>query len=466
MNGRRALLLSRRAFLRTGALAGTALVIGCRIPGRGESAAAAAKHALNAWVTIDTAGQVTVWLGKSEMGQGVRTSLPMIVAEELGVEWAAVGVEQALSNPKVYGSQGTGGSSSVRRSIQPLRKAGAAAREMLIAAAAQSWGVSLGECRAEKGMVLHEGSRRKAPYGELVEAASKLPVPENPRLKEPKDFRIIGTRTPRLDTPSKVDGSAVYGIDFRVPGMLFAAVARAPVFGAKVVSFDAARAKAVPGVRDVVQIDTGVAVVADTTWSAFQGREALEIRWEKGPHAGLDSAAIQRKFEQMTVRSGATARREGDAAGALARSARRVEAVYELPYLAHAPMEPMNCTAHVRADLCEIWAPTQVPNEVQETGATITGLPAEAVRVHTTLLGGGFGRRLESDDAAEAVKVSKAIGGPVKVVWSREDDMRHGFLRPASRHRLRGGLDREGRPIAWQHRTIFRTGFRTFSSTM
>ncbi len=444
--------VSRRAFLRAGALAGSALVIGCRLPGgRGSSAA---KFAPNAWLSIDGAGQVTIWVGKSEMGQGVRTSLPMIVAEELEADWASVRIEQAVSNPKLYGRQGTGGSSSVRRSFDTLRKAGAAGREMLLTAAAQQWGVGRETCRAEKGSVVHAQSGRRLAYGELVEAASKLDLPADPPLKDPQDFRIIGTRAARLDTPSKVDGSARYGIDVRVPGMLFAAVARCPVFGGKVASFDASKARAVPGVRAAVAIDSGVAVVAESTWAAFRGRDALEVRWDEGPGKTLDSAAIRRTFLQLSSRAGAVARRAGNVPRALAAAGRKLEAVYEVGYLSHSPMEPMNCTAHVRASECEVWAPTQVPNSLQEEAARVTGLPLDAVRVNVTLLGGGFGRRLEDDYGIEAVQISKAAGAPVQVVWTREDDTRHGFYRPASLHKLSGALDRKGEPLAWTHRVV------------
>ena len=449
--------LSRRGFLKTGALAGTGLVIGLYLPGRGETASAAAataSFAPNAWLSIDPQGKVTIWVGKSEMGQGVRTSMPMLVAEELEVEWASVRIEQALADKDRYGDQGTGGSTSVRTSWEPLRKAGATAREMLREAAAQSWKVDKSSCRAEKGAVVHTASGRRLAYGALAAAAAKLPVPREVPLKDPKDFRILGQRLHRLDTPGKVDGSAQFGIDIRVPGMLYATVARCPVFGGKAAGHDESRAKAVKGVRHVVAIPSGVAVVADSTWAAMQGREALEVRWDEGPNAGLTSAAIRRQFEEAAQRGGAVARKEGDAGAALAGAARKLEAIYEVPFLSHAPMEPQNTTARVGKDLCEVWSPTQVPNSVQTECAKALGIPPASVKVHTTLMGGGFGRRLEEDYAVEAVQVAKAVGAPVKVVWTREDDMRHDWYRPASYHRLSAGLDGDGRPAAWTHRVV------------
>jgi isoquinoline 1-oxidoreductase beta subunit len=339
-------------------------------------------------------------------------------------------------------------------SWEPLRKAGAQARAMLIAAAAESWGVAPASCRTENGAVLHSASGRRARYGSLAEAAAKLPVPDKPPLKHVKDFRIVGKSLPRLDIPAKVDGSAHFGIDVRVPGMLFAVVARCPVFGGKPARFDATRAKAVKGVRAVTPISSGIAVVADSTWAAMEGRKALDITWDEGPHASLTSAEISRRFAKLATGPAAVARHDGDAEAALKRAARRLEAVYEVPFLAHATMEPMNATADIRHGSCEVWAPTQFPSMAQEVAGKIAGVPAEKVVVHITLLGGGFGRRTEGDFVADAVEASKAVGAPVQVLWTREDDMQHDVYRPASYHVLRAGLDADGRLIAWTHRVV------------
>jgi isoquinoline 1-oxidoreductase beta subunit len=448
--------LTRRDFLRSSALGGAGLVIAFYLPTQADLRGMGAQPPFqpNAWLQVDPQDNVTIWVGKSEMGQGVRTSLPMIVAEELDADWTRVRIEPALADARKYGNQLTGGSTSVRTSWGPLRKAGAQARAMLVAAAAQSWGVAPDSCRTENGAVVHDASGRRVRYGSLADAAAKLPVPEKPPLKNAKDFRIIGKSVPRLDTPSKVDGSAQFGIDVRVPGMLFAVVARCPVFGGKPARFDATRAKAVKGVRTVVPISSGVAVVADSTWAAFEGRKALDITWDEGPDAALTSAEISRMFAKLAAGPAAVAREEGDAEAALKRAARTLEAVYEVPFLAHATMEPMNATASVRPGFCDVWAPTQFPSLAQQIAGKIAGLPPEKVTVHITLLGGGFGRRAEGDFVADAVEASKAAGAPVQVLWTREDDVQHDHYRPASYHVLRAGLDGEGRLIAWTHRVV------------
>lgn len=398
----------------------------------------------NAWLRIDPTGAITVTVGKSEMGQGVATSLPMIVAEELEADWKKIRFEFAQAHPNKYGSQGTGGSSSVRGSYERLRKAGAAAKEMLLAAAAKRWNVDVSECYAENSTVIHPQTGRKLTYGELADAASKLPVPESPTLKDPKNFRIIGTRVKKLDTPSKVNGTAIYGIDVRVPGMLFATIARCPIFGGKVKSYDATKAKQVSGVKEVVQIDEGIAVVATNTWAAIQGRKALNITWDEGQYANQSSAAIWKLFEETAANPGTVEKTVGDPASALASAAVTLEARYYAPLVAHATMEPMNCTAHVKADECIIWVPSQTPQRAQTEAARITGLPVEKVTVHLTQLGGGFGRRLQADYVGEAVKVSKAINAPVQVVWTREDDMMHDFYRPCTFSVFKAGLDTAG----------------------
>jgi isoquinoline 1-oxidoreductase beta subunit len=450
--------INRRSFLKTGVAGATGLVIGFYLPGRFAALAAspagpASPAALNAWMRIGADDSVTIMIDKSEMGQGIQTALCMLAAEELECDWKKIRTEFAPAakeyfNP-AFGMQGTGGSSSVRSSWDPMRKAGAAAREMLVEAAAQRWGVEKTACRAENGVVLHQSTKRKLTYGSLAEAAAKLPVPADVPLKDPAQFRVIGKSTKRLDTPDKVNGRAEFGIDVRRPGMLYAVVARCPVFGGKVAGFDATKAKAVPGVKNVIQISSGVAVIADSTWTAMQGRRALDVKWDEGANAQVSSESISRLFAGRAAQSGVEARKEGDAAAALAGAAKKIDAVYEAPFLAHATMEPQNCTADVRADRCDVWAPTQFQTMAQGAAAKICGLKPEAVFIHTTFLGGGFGRKAGTDFVIEAVETSKAIGAPVKVTWSREDDTQHDFYRPASYARMSGALDAQGWPVAW-----------------
>jgi isoquinoline 1-oxidoreductase beta subunit len=446
--------MERRDFLQVTGTIGAGLIIGFRIPNR----RGVAPFAPNAWLRIGTDDSVLVIVDRSEMGQGVTTSLPMLLAEELEADWTKIRFEFAPADKayinQLFGMQGTGGSSSVRAAWKPLREAGARARSILIAAAAQTWGVEPASCRAEAGAVIHAATSRRLTYGALAQRAAALPVPADVQLKDPKDWRIAGTPTKRLDTRFKVNGTAQFGIDVRVPGMLTAVVARSPVFGGKVGSFDATAAKAIPGVRHVVQISSGVAVVGDGYWPAKQGRDALKVSWDEGPVAQVSSASISSLFAQRATQDGAVARHDGDAATALAGAAQRVEAVYEMPFLAHATMEPMNCTAHVRADGVDIWAPTQFQTGAQMIGAQIGGIAAEKVAVHTTYLGGGFGRRFELDFIMEALETSKAAGAPVKVIWSREDDIQHAQYRPANYHQLRAGLDAAGQPVAWTHRIV------------
>jgi len=444
--------MDRRDFLQvTGAVG---LTIAFRIPSR----RGVAPFAPNAWLRIGTDDRVLVIVDRSEMGQGVTTALPMLLAEELEADWTKIRFEFAPADKayinQLFGIQGTGGSSSVRAAWKPLREAGAQARTMLIAAAAAQWGVEPASCRAEAGAVIHAATNRRLTYGALVPRAAALPVPANVPLKDPKDWRIAGKPTKRLDTRFKVNGTAQFGIDVRVPGMLTALVARSPVFGGKVASFDATAAKAIPGVRHVVQISSGVAVVGDGYWPAKQGRDALKVTWDEGPVAQVSSASISSLFAQRATQDGAVARHDGDAVAALAAAAQRVEAVYEMPFLAHATMEPMNCTAHVRADGVDIWAPTQNQTGVQMVGGQIGGVAPEKVAVHTTYLGGGFGRRFELDFIMEALETSKAAGAPVKVIWSREDDIQHAQYRPANYHQLRAGLDANGQPVSWTHRIV------------
>jgi len=460
--------LSRRDFVATSA----GLVIAFHLPSRSPRADIDdAPFSPNAWIHIGSDGIVTLTVDKSEMGQGSQTGLAMILAEELDADWSTVRLGPVPENPAGWSRRmSTGGSTAIRTSWEPLRKAGAAAREMLLDAAASTWDVDRASCRAERGAVVHASSKRRLTYGKLVAKAAQLPVPKDPPLKDPKDFRLLGTRTPRLDTLAKVDGSAVFGIDVKVPGMLIASIERCPVFGGTLKSYDATKAKAVPGVRAVVALEpspwtgtagawaagcaAGVAVVADTYWQAVTGRRALQIQWDEGDAASLDSDGIRAEFVKRAEQPGVEARKDGDAAATLAGAAKRVEAVYEVPFLHHATMEPMTCTAHVRSDGCDVWVPTQNQTRAQEVAAELTGLPKEQVRVHTTFLGGGFGRRLEPDFVSEAVRVSKAAGAPVKVIWSREDDVQHGFYRPATYNRFAAALDGSGNPVAWTHRIV------------
>jgi len=453
--------LPRRAFLKKTAAGGGALVIGFYLPGKLEALAAAPPaepSALNAWVRIASDNTVTLIIDKSEMGTGVTTSLPMLLAEELEFDWRKVTFEFAPAAPQyfnpLFGLQGTGGSTSVRASWEPLTKAGAAAREMLVATAARRWYVEPSACHVDDGAVVHTATGKRLTYGALVEEAAKLPVPSNPTPKDPKNYKYIGKPLKRLDTPVKVNGKAEFGIDVRLAKMQHAVVARCPVFGGKVKITDATKAKAIRGVKQVLPISSGVAVIADNTWSAMEGRRALEIEWDEGSNAAVSSESIHKLYVENAEKAGAIARKDGDVETALAGAAKKLEAVYEVPFLAHATMEPMNCVADVRADGCDISAPTQFQTLNQNTGAKITGLKPEQVRIHTTYLGGGFGRRAEQDFVAEAVEISKAISAPVQVTWSREDDMQHDFYRPATYTKLTGGLDSYGWPVAWKCRVV------------
>ena len=462
--------ISRRDFVERGA----GLVIAWYLPPRAHATPAVAGRegfAPNAWIRIGPDGLVTLTVDKSEMGQGSQTGLAIILVEELEADWSTVRLGPVPENPATWSRlMRTGGSNAIRSSWEPLRKAAAAARTMLVTAAAETWGVERAACRAESGAVVHVPTGRRLSYGKLAARAAALPVPTDAALKDPKDFRLVGTRVPRLDTPSKVDGSAVFGIDVKVPGMLVASIERCPVLGGALKGVHSERAQALPGVRHVVPLApsswigtqgkwaagcaAGVAVVADSYWQAVEGRRALEIEWDAGAAATLDSAAIRRDLAALAERPGVVAHSHGDAAAALTGAARRIEAVYELPFLAHATMEPMNCTAHVRPDGVDVWAPTQSQTRAQEIAAEVTGRPLEQVRIHTTLLGGGFGRRLEPDFVSEAVRVSQAVGAPVKVIWSREDDMRNDFYRPTVYNRCVAGLDGSGRLVAWTHRIV------------
>ena len=445
---------SRRDFMKTGAALSGGLVIGFVIPVASRLAqAAATTFKPNAYIRITSDDAVTVVVGLSEMGQGVLTSIPMLVAEELEADWSKIRIEQAPADPAfknpIFGVQATGGSTSVRGHWEPMRKAGATGREMLIAAAADTWKVDPSSCRAERGMVIHS-SGKKLSYGKLASKAATLPVPTDVKLKDPKDFKILGKGAKRLDSPGKVNGTAKFGMDVHLPGMLTAVVAHSPVAGGKVKSFDADKAKAVRGVKHVVQIGSGVAVVADGYWAAKQGRDALEIQWDEGANAALSSETIRKALGELADKGGAVARKDGDVAAATA--AKKLEAVYEAPYLAHACMEPMNCTASVKPDAVEIWAGTQAQGINQAVLSQVAGVKPEQVKVNTMLLGGGFGRRFGQDFAIDAVSISKAVGAPVKLIYSREDDMKGHFYRPASYVKFSAGLDQAGNPVMFSAR--------------
>jgi isoquinoline 1-oxidoreductase beta subunit len=458
--------LSRRTFLIAGAAVGGGLLIGVGFGAAGTASADAADLANstalspNAFVRIDPDGQVTVTMGYIEMGQGTYTSVPMLIAEELEVDLTSVRFEHAPPNDKLYanpllGFQVTGGSTTIRSSWEPMRRAGATARVMLVTAAASAWKVEPASCRAEKGEVIHAASGRRVKYGALVADAAKLPVPEQVALKQAQDFKLIGTPAKRLDTPAKVNGTAQFGIDARVPGMKIATLASSPVFGGKLRSVDDSKALAVRGVLKVVRLDDAVAVIADHMGAAKKGLAALDIQWDNGPNASLQTADIVRELEAAAnTKAGAVARNEGDADKALAGAATRVEAVYEVPFLAHATMEPMNCTVDLRADSCELWLGSQVLTRAQAAAAQVAGLPLEKVTVHNHLLGGGFGRRLEVDYVIRAVQIAKQVGAPVKVIWTREEDMQHGMYRPYFYLRFAAGLDAQGQPVAWKNRIV------------
>ena len=459
-------VVNRRDFLKKSAAGGAALVVGFHLSPRAFADQAKDQeektpNPFDAWVRITPDDHVTLVLGKSEMGQGVSTALPMILAEELSVDWKHVHVEQAATNPKIY-DLGTGGSGSVAGSWLPLRQAGAAAREMLIAAAAKRWEVGSDTCKAKNGFVVHGHPERSFRFGELVAEASKLPIPNLNKvpLKNSDDFTIVGHDTHRLDTADKSGGKAKFGIDSRVPGMRYAVIARCPVFEGKVASFDATKAKAVPGVRDVFEIKTsgrgasttgGVAVLADNSWAAIQGRKVLEVTWEEGAAAKESSEELRNQFLANAGKPGGVLRNEGDANAVLEAASQKVEAIYELPFAAHVCMEPMNSTVNIRPDSAEAWVPSQGPQWAQAVIAEAAKLPPEKVTVHTTLMGGGFGRRYQADFVMEAAEVAKISGQPVMVLWTREDDMQHDFYRPASYHRLQGALDGQGKLAAWKH---------------
>jgi isoquinoline 1-oxidoreductase subunit beta len=452
--------LSRRHFLQVGVAAGGGLLLSLSLPALigNADAADATSFAPNAFIRIGADGSVTLTMPYVEMGQGTYTSIPMLIAEELEVDLSQVQLEHAPPDEKLYGNpllggiQGTGNSNAIRGAWQPLRQAGAIARTMLVAAAAKRWNVDPKSCRAQSGEVSHAPTGRSIKYGEFAADAARMPVPANVVLKRPEDFKLIGTPAKRLDTPAKVNGTAVYGIDVRPPGMKIATLAQSPVFGGRVKSVDDGTAKAVKGVRQIVRLDDAVAVVADHMGAAKKGLAALVIEWDDGPHGKLNTKEIAGELEKATLNWGPVAQNIGDVDAAMAGSVTKVEATYEVPFLAHATMEPMNCTVHVRKDGCEVWVGSQVVARAQAAAAKTAGLPLDKVVVHNHLIGGGFGRRLEIDGVTRAVQIAKQVDGPVKVIWTREEDIQHDMYRPYFFDRISAGLDERGMPVAWNHR--------------
>lgn len=443
------MIASRRTFLKTAALSSASLVIG--FDGRqlfGAEKKEAAQFKPNGWVRIDGDGTVTLTISKSEMGQGVRTSLAMILADELGADWSRIKIVQASPSAE-FKDLGTGGSGSMEDGWM-MRRSAAAARAMLTTAAATRWKVLPNECKTEHGAVVHEATSRRLEFGGLVGDAAKLPVPTDTPLKTPADFKIIGQRTARIDGREIVTGVARYGIDTKIPGMLYASVERPPFRGAKPKKMNESAAKAVRGVRTIVQTDRGVAVLADNTWAAMKGRTALAVEWNDPPPDAFDSDTHAKALEEASRRPPNITRKE-EAPPETAPIARTIEAIYSYPFYAHAPVETMDCVADVRADRCTIWAPTQAPNRLQKQVATLLGLAPEKVEVNVTMIGGGFGRRLAVDYALEAAEISRAAKAPVQVLWSRPDDMKHGHFQAASAHFLSLGLDAQNKPVAWRH---------------
>lgn len=450
--------VSRRTFIAASLAAGGGLLIGLKlsVPARAGGPVISVEE-INAFIQIDPVGKVRLTMPYVEMGQGTYTSISMLIAEELEVDLDQVQYEHAPPNDKLYanplvGFQATGGSTAVRAAWMPLRTAGAAARMMLVQAAADEWNVDAKSCRAQKGVVFHDESGRRMTYGSLAEKAARLPVPAEVPLKARKDFKLIGKPVRRLDAPIKVDGKAVFGIDVKVPGMSIATVVACPVFGGKLGKVDDSAALLVRGVKQVIKIDDAVAVLADHMGAAKKGLAALTIEWDEGPNAKLNTADIVEQLQAASQKPGVVAHKSGDVDAAFGDAKTKVEAVYLQPFLAHTTMEPINCTVHVRDDACDVWVGTQVMTRAQATAAEVTGLPPEKVTVHNHLIGGGFGRRLEIDFITQAVKIAKQVDGPVKVIWTREEDIQHDMYRPAFMDRIEGGLDAEGKPIAWRHR--------------
>ncbi|WP_158904785.1 xanthine dehydrogenase family protein molybdopterin-binding subunit [Burkholderia sp. L27(2015)] len=463
---------ARRRFLKIGAsigvsaAAGGGMLLSFAIPAKAADLAQAemdaspnAAFAPNGFIRIDNTGLVTLIMPKVEMGQGTYTSLPMLLAEELEVSLDKVQLEHAPPDEKLYtdpllGGQLTGGSTSVRYAWDPMRQAGALGRTLLVSAAAAQWQVDPASCKTANGEVIHPASDRRAGYGSLVDAAAKLPAPASVPLKDPKDFKLIGTPVKRLDSPDKVNGVAQFGLDVRLPGMVYAVVASCPVVGGTVASVDDSVTKTLPGVHQVVKLDNAVAVIGDHTWAANRGLAALKIEWNEGSNARLSNADLVADLAAAAQHTGAVARNDGDAGKMLQGAAKKVDAIYQQPFLAHATMEPMNCTVHLSDGNCDIWVGTQVPTRVRDAAMQVTGLPADKIRVHNFLIGGGFGRRLEVDGVTQAVKIAQQVNAPVKLLWTREQDIQHDMYRPYYYDSISAGLDANGKPVAWTHRIV------------
>lgn len=452
--------ISRRDFLK-GSLATAGLTIVASITPFGTRLLSAKEVGIpvlqpSAFFELTPDNLVTVSIPNSEMGQGVRTALSMIVADELEADWSQIRVKQApaadaYKNP-VFGAQVTVGSASVRGFYEILRKAGAAGRAMLVKAAAETWHVPEGECEASKGVVKHKKSGRSLTYGKLCKQAALLPIPQAPVLKKESEFRYMGKPMPRLDIPEKVAGTAVFGLDVNVPDMLYAVTARPPAYGAKTVSYDQKAAEGIKGVKKVVQTPNGIAVIAESVYAAWKGRDALKVQWDAGTHPQISDDTIEKHYMEGLDKPGAVAKNTGDARKALSEAAKKVEAVYMVPFVAHATMEPMNCTAYVQKDQCDVWAPTQGQTGALMTASRLTGLPPQKVHIHTTLLGCGLGRRSRPDFVIDAVVASKAVGKPVKAVWTREEDMKYDAFRAATYQRIQAGLDGKGSLTGWSHK--------------
>jgi isoquinoline 1-oxidoreductase beta subunit len=455
---------SRREFLKTSAALMGGLVIGFYLPvksGRAYAAEAPKQvYPPNAFIRIAPDDSITIVVNKSEMGQGVYTSLPMLIAEELEADWSRIHVESspvaAVYNHTGFGMQLTGGSSSIPSSWEQMRRVGASARILLIRAAARQWGVPEGECHAENSQVIHAKSEKRISYGALAEAAAKLPLPDDVPLKDPKDFKLIGKPVKRLDTPVKINGSAQFGLDVYLPDMLTVVIARSPVFGGKVKHFDATRARKYPGVQGIYQVPSGIAVAATGFWPAKTARDLLKIKWDEGPGAALSTPKMRAEYRELAKKPGAVARKDGDAMQGLKDAHKSVRAEYEVPYLAHAMMEPLNVVVDLKPDHCTIWTGTQAQTMDRAMAAATAGLNPEQVEIHTMYLGGGFGRRANprSDFVQEAVQVAKVIGKPIKVVWTREDDTRGGYYRPMWADRIEAGIAKDGKPVAWKHTIV------------
>jgi isoquinoline 1-oxidoreductase beta subunit len=447
--------MNRRDFIKVVSTAGSGFALGFYIPYTNKlngKTVASTIFEPNAWIKIKSDNMVQIMVGKSEMGQGVLTSLPMIIAEEMDLDWSKVIVEKAPADQKKYGSQMTGGSNSVSSGWKKLREAGAVAREMLVMAATQEWGILSSECKTHNGIVTHESTGRELSYGDLAKKASLQKVPKNPKLKAKQNFSIIGQNAKRTDTLPKVNGTAQFALDVQLDGMLYATVVHSPVFGGKLKSFNKASVSDISGVTNIFEIENGLAIVAQNTWAALKAKKQIEINWDEGEAAGLDSEKIRNDMLVASKEKGGVVRKEGNVKKALKSSENQIEATYESPLQAHATMEPMNCTAYVQRGKCQVWAGTQDPNGARKIASKITGLSKKQVEVYVTFLGGGFGRRAFNDFVKEAVEISNEMKKPVKLTWGREEDMQHDYYRPPSLHVMKGAFDQNNNLSVWEHR--------------